>query len=109
MGHVVYSINSIKDLHDVVIPHFKKYPLLTIKRTTFTLFKDVIEFVINKEHLNLNGLLKIMSIRTQINKGVTKELLSSFNEFSIQATGKPLFTVSKPVLNQISIKDLTKG
>jgi hypothetical protein len=73
MGHVVYSINSVRDLHNVVIPHFKKYPLLTIKSSTFTLFKDIIELLINKEHLDSNGLLKIMCIRIQMNRGITEE------------------------------------
>jgi len=34
-GHVVYVVNSIKDIHSVIIPHFMKYPLLTQKRVSF--------------------------------------------------------------------------
>jgi hypothetical protein len=107
-GHVVYSITSVKDLHNVIIPHFTKYPLLTIKRLTFILFKDIIELLVNKEHLNYNGLLKIMAIRTQINKGVSDELLSSFNQFSMQISGKPIVTIPKPLLDPLSLKHLTK-
>ena len=38
-GHAVYVVNFIKDLCNVIIPHFDKYPLLTVKRINFLLFK----------------------------------------------------------------------
>jgi hypothetical protein len=38
-GHAVYVVNFIKDLCNVIIPHFEKYPLLTVKRINFLLFK----------------------------------------------------------------------
>jgi hypothetical protein len=44
-GHVVYSVTSVKDLHNVIIPHFTKYPILTIKRFTFILFKEIVELL----------------------------------------------------------------
>ena len=106
-GHVVYSVNSIKDLHEVIVPHFTKYPLLTVKRLAFMSFKQTIELLVNKQHLNSEGLLKILGFRTLMNKGVSDELLSSFNSFSIQVTGKPL-SVSNPTLTPLSLKDLSK-
>lgn len=42
-----------------------------------------------------------------MNKGVSDELLSSFNSFSIQVTGKPL-SVSNPTWTPLSLKDLSK-
>jgi hypothetical protein len=42
-----------------------------------------------------------------MNKGVSDDLLSSFNSFSIQVTGKPL-SVSNPTLTPLSLKDLSK-
>lgn len=50
-----------------------------------------------------------MSIRTQMNNGVSSELLNSFNSFSKKVTGELLVPVSKPILNPISLKDLSKG
>lgn len=79
--HVVYTVSSIKDLHSVIIPHSMKYPLLTIKRFSFIFFIDIIELLVNKQHLEKKGLLKIMSIRTCINNDVSSKLLSSFNCF----------------------------
>ena len=57
-GHVVYTVNSIKDLHEVIVPHFTKYPLLTVKRLAFILFKQIVELLVNKQHLNSKGLPK---------------------------------------------------
>ena len=46
-----YSVLSKKDLNNIIIPHFIKYPLLTQKRADFILFKAVIYLVIKGEHL----------------------------------------------------------
>ena len=53
---VKYSIKSIKDLTNILIPHFEKYPLLTQKSADFILFKQIVELIKNKEHLSLYGL-----------------------------------------------------
>lgn len=93
----MYTLSSIKDLHEVIVPHFTKYPILTVKRLAFIIFKQIIELLVNKQHLNSEGLLKIFGFRTLMNTGVYDELLSSFNSFSIEVTGKP-FSVSNPTL-----------
>jgi hypothetical protein len=38
-GAVYYSVNSIKDLINVIIPHFEKYPLITKKTSWFLTFQ----------------------------------------------------------------------
>jgi len=45
----IYSVNSLKDLIEIVIPHFDNYSLLTQKRADFLLFKMVIELMNKKE------------------------------------------------------------
>ena len=40
---LVYSVLSIADLKNVIIPFFNKYPLLTQKRADFELFKLAVE------------------------------------------------------------------
>jgi len=75
---VTFSVESIKDLTNVIIPHFNKYPLLTKKRADFELFKQIVEMMSNKEHLTMEGLKKIISIRASLNKGLTPLLKNSF-------------------------------
>lgn len=36
-NHVMYKVNSLQDLKEVIIPHFDRYPLLTQKRADFEL------------------------------------------------------------------------
>jgi LAGLIDADG endonuclease len=38
-GHAVHVVSSIHELESIIIPHFTKYPILTIKRINFLLFK----------------------------------------------------------------------
>jgi hypothetical protein len=74
----IYSVQSLKDLTKVIIPHFKKYPLITQKQADFLLFTLVVNLMNNKEHLTEEGLKKIISIRASMNKGLTSSLKTIF-------------------------------
>jgi hypothetical protein len=95
-GHAVYVVNSIKDLYNVIIPNFDKYPLLTIKRINYLLFKEIIFLMNNKKHLTEGGLQRIMSIRAIMNK---KTLITSY-------TGG-IINISVPTLPALNITDIT--
>ena len=41
-----YSTASLKDLSSVVIPHFKKYPLLSQKGADFLNFEQIVELIL---------------------------------------------------------------
>lgn len=73
---VTYQIQSIKDINSVIIPHFTKYPLVTQKLADFLLFKSAVEIVNQKEHLTLQGIQKIISIKASLNKGLSGVLKS---------------------------------
>jgi hypothetical protein len=73
-----FRIESIEQILKVVIPHFDKYPLITQKLGDYLLFRDAIELIKNKEHLTLEGLHKIASIKAILNKGLTDELKAAF-------------------------------
>jgi hypothetical protein len=47
-GMIIYSINSILDINNVVIPFFKKYKLRTSKEIDFSYFVRIID-IINKK------------------------------------------------------------
>jgi len=92
---VQYRVASIHDLTNIVIPHFIKYPLITQKQADFLLFKKVIELINNKEHLTLEGLLKIVSIKGSLNLGLSPELKEAFPDIDLE---------KRPVINSISIQ-----
>jgi hypothetical protein len=77
---VLYQVNSLNDLVNVIIPHFESYPLLTNKKADFLLFKLAIGLIKQKEHKNIEGIHKLLEIKSSLNKGLLKdELYSSFN------------------------------
>jgi len=79
---VSLRVGSLKSLTDVIIPLFTNFPLLTKKNADFILFKQVIDLMIRKEHLNLEGIKKIASIRASINKGLNESLMESFPDIT---------------------------
>lgn len=99
-GHAVYVVNSISDLMEVIIPHFTKYPLLTVKRITFLLFKDIVELMYRKRHLTLDGVQSIINIRASMNQGVIKHSIKHLETFY------KITPVSLPPLNPLSVNDI---
>lgn len=82
-----YTVKSLVDLQ-VIITHFDNYPLLGEKWGDFKLFKQGVELLKTKGHLNKEGFHKILSIRAGLNLGFSDELKLSFPE--IKAVTKPL-------------------
>lgn len=77
-GSALYSVKSVKDIYSVIIPHFCKYPLLTQKQADFVLFKDIVELIVQKQHLTKEGLPKIVGYKSVLNKGLPFELAEAF-------------------------------
>jgi hypothetical protein len=75
---VIYRVTGQKELIEVIIPHFQKYPLLTQKRADFELFKSVIELMESRSHKTREGLQKIVNIRASLNKGLSETLKTAF-------------------------------
>nr|QDG01225.1 cytochrome c oxidase subunit 3 [Scytalidium sp.] len=74
----IYSVQSVKDLTNVIIPHFLNYPLITQKQADFILFLKVVNLINSKEHLTEKGIHEILSIRASMNKGLTANLKALF-------------------------------
>ncbi len=73
-----FLVQSAKELI-VIINHFDKYPLITRKkRGDFQLFKQVVYMMLNKDHLTLQGLGKIISIKASLNLGISANLKAAF-------------------------------
>jgi hypothetical protein len=76
-----YSVSSVKDLVNIIIPHFLNYPLLTQKGADFILFKQIVELMENRAHLIIEGLNKIINIKAAMNLGLSDSLKSEFKYF----------------------------
>ncbi|KAG8699753.1 hypothetical protein FRC08_005123 [Ceratobasidium sp. 394] len=92
---VNYSIDSKQDLLQL-IDHLDKYPLLTQKKADFLLFKEVVELIINKSHLTMEGLKQIINIKASMNLGLSDFLKSEFTDYT---------PVERPAINTEEIPD----
>jgi hypothetical protein len=72
-----YRVSSTSDLA-IIINNFEKYPLVTQKQADFKLFKQAYELIKRKEHLTIEGIQKIVSIRASMNTGLSEGLKVAF-------------------------------
>jgi hypothetical protein len=92
---VCYSY-SIKDLKNIIIPFFEKYPLITHKHADFLLFKSAVEIINSGEHLTSEGLTKILALKASMNNGLSKSLKQFF---------PGIIPVERPKIKDQVIKD----
>lgn len=74
-----YRIRDLKSIIDIVIPHFDKYPLISQKCSDYTLFKEIIKIMENKEHLTSDGIIKIVNLSVSLNRGLSREVELAFS------------------------------
>lgn len=90
---VIFRVNKLDHITSVIVPHFDKYPLITKKRGDFLLFKSIIELMNKSEHLNKNGVKKIVKLKASLNKGLSEKLKLNFpNIIKIERPSKNLPT-----------------
>ena len=65
--HIKYAVKSHKDMKNVIIPFFKKYPLKSKKLKDFMLFCEASELFERGEHLTIEGLEKLREIQSRMN------------------------------------------
>lgn len=75
--YVELQVSSIKEL-SAIIKFFDNYSLITQKWSDYLLFKQAYELIINKQHLTIEGLNKLVEIKALINKGLTDQLKEAF-------------------------------
>ncbi len=62
-----YVVRNREDLQNVIIPFFKTHNMHTHKKEQFEKFVLAFEIVLDKEHLNPEGLIKIIRIAESMN------------------------------------------
>ena len=75
---IYYRVIKIDDIIKIIIPHFEKYPLMTQKQTDFLLWKNIVNLIDKGEHLNKEGLIKVINLKASLNKGVSNKLKIDF-------------------------------
>ena len=77
-GVVYYTVGSVKDLKKYILPHFDKYPLATLKLKDYLLFREIVILMEKGGHNSLPGLLKIFSLKANLNKGLPSVVKAEF-------------------------------
>lgn len=96
LGCSIYAVKSLKDLTNVIIPHFIRYPLISQKHADFELFKMVIDLINKDEHLTLEGLRKILCIKASMNTGLSTQLKIAFPD---------IIPVERPKIDITGVQD----
>ena len=72
----------------IIIDHFDKFPLITQKLNDYKLFKHAYNLIIKKEHLSLDGIKNLISIKSSMNLGLSSELKAHFPDLTVQPKEK---------------------
>ena len=62
-----YEVRNITELVKIIIPHFKKYPLMTAKKDEFERFAKICELIYSNHHLSKVGLEEILMLSEKLN------------------------------------------
>lgn len=64
-----YEVRSLENLSEVIIPHFKNFPLLSSKMKDFEIFSRICKMMRSDQHKTVKGLIKIINLATKMNVG----------------------------------------
>jgi len=73
-----YTVVNFNSIINNIIPHFTHYPLQSAKVIDFIFWKECSELMINKKHLNKEGLNKIVALKGVMNKKLKEDLKIAF-------------------------------
>ncbi|WKZ25511.1 MAG: LAGLIDADG family homing endonuclease [bacterium] len=62
-----YEVNNIKDLKEILVPFFEKFPLLGVKQKDFLIFKEVVSLVFQNKHKDPKVISKIIKLKSTMN------------------------------------------
>lgn len=80
---LLYQVRNLKDVNNIIIPHFNSYPLITQKQSDFILFKNIVELMYKGEQFKKDSLINIINLKASLNKGLSNKLKLSFPEVRI--------------------------
>jgi len=72
-----FEVRNIGDLVAVVLPHFRRFPLMSPKQTDVDRFTRICELVNNGQHLELEGFEQIVRIAMEMNPSGKRKYFGS--------------------------------
>ena len=74
---VSLSVTSLRDISQVLFPIFEGHPLKYGKLNAYLVFKHIVNMMLKKEHLKLEGLLTIIEAGSTINIETSRRMVDS--------------------------------
>jgi hypothetical protein len=102
-----YIVKKLKDIVNVIIPHFKNYPLQSGKCIDLQLWLMCIDLLVNKAHLTTEGLNKVISTKYALNKGLPESLKISFKD--VKPLNRPEYKSSNTPLDPDWVSGFSEG
>lgn len=69
-GLYSFDVTNPTAIQEIIIPFFAKYNFLSSSKTrNFLIFKEAVEIMYQKQHLNKKGLIRLLELREKINIG----------------------------------------
>ncbi len=69
---MAYRVRSVEHLLNHIVPFFTEHPLKTRKRVDFEKFRRVILMMSAGEHLTIDGVQRIRTIASEMNRGQSR-------------------------------------
>ena len=101
------KITALNDIFNFIIPHFKQYPLHGMKSLDYDLWVQCAELLQSKEHLQEEGLNKILSLKSMLNNGLSDKLKLAFP--NVKTIDRPVLEVENIPLNPNYVSGFTEG
>lgn len=73
----LFRVDNLKEIQ-VIIDHFDRFPLLSVKASDYILFKECYNLIMQKQHLTPKGFEKILSLKYNLNKGLPDKIKKAF-------------------------------
>nr|QWC53660.1 LAGLIDADG homing endonuclease [Rhizoctonia solani] len=102
-----FSVVSIKDINNLIIPHFTEYPLQSAKSVDFSIWAQIVKLLNDKKHLTLAGLQQIVSLKATLNFGLSENLKKEFPNLSVLE--RPNYSPDNTILNPDWISGFVEG
>jgi hypothetical protein len=106
LDSVELIVSSFKDM-EAVIKFFDKYSLITQKLVDYNLFKKAYKLIKNKEHLNIEGLVKLVELKSLNNNGLSGQLKEAFPNLDNNKSQRQ--EINKDITNPNWISGFTSG
>ena len=72
-----FEVRNVGDLVAIVLPHFRKFPLMSSKQADFERFARICELVSEEQHLELDGFEQIVRFAMEMNPSGKRKYFGS--------------------------------